>query len=282
MTRIERPASAGVDDEELGRNLHCALRDIVNPLSVCPALLDLSQAHAFGAKARALLAPSAPAADAKTVEELAKLICETMGWRDGWPSAHRIASLAIAHVGQALAKAEQARDEKLASDSGEWLREYQAACARERQLVAENEKLAAELAATQRRAEAAEQTATEHARVTNEIYGKEFAVPHAAVEKAGGRLSSSEHTLEAAARLLSAKAQPPAPQGGLPEVGSAVYDLAGCDDTEEGGERLEVCRHWHTGLGFSARDRSFCVIKNFRMVDERETWRRVPQLQEPK
>jgi len=44
-----------------------------------------------------------------------------------------------------LAEAKRQRDEKLSNDSGEWLREYQAACARERGLVAENEKLAASL-----------------------------------------------------------------------------------------------------------------------------------------
>ena len=41
-----------------------------------------------------------------------------------------------------LTAARLERDEKMATDSGEWLREYQAACARERALVAENEKLA--------------------------------------------------------------------------------------------------------------------------------------------
>jgi hypothetical protein len=69
--------------------------------------------------------------------------------------------------------------------------------------VKERDQSRADLAAMQRRAEVAERVATEHARITNEVYGKEFKALHAAVEKAGGRLSNSEHTMEAAARLLS-------------------------------------------------------------------------------
>ena len=49
-----------------------------------------------------------------------------------------------------LAEAKRQRDEKLSNDSGEWLREYQAACARERGLVAENGKLAKALAEEKR------------------------------------------------------------------------------------------------------------------------------------
>lgn len=66
-------------------------------------------------------------------------------WADGVPDvALAVLKRMERERDEAVKRAEEAereRDEKLANDSGEWLREYKAACQRESELVAENEKL---------------------------------------------------------------------------------------------------------------------------------------------
>jgi hypothetical protein len=117
--------------------------------------------------------------------------------------------------------------------------------------------------------------ATEHARITTEVYGKEFKVLCVAVELAGGRTSNSEHVLEAAARMLQAKvASQPAPEG-LPKVGETV-------EAKRGRASAFERRTVETLSKPSLSDAKFWTSDGcgpYDLSEEGEWWRRVAQPQ---